>query len=178
MRSPRSSPLGGSGFPVALLALLLVVAAPLAAQKPKKRCTGEPADSALAARGSGPIYRDCEVERPAQLRTLDFPIDFQPTGSILPSGGCYRAEFQFVVDTTGRPEPSTVRPSPGNDRGLEDAVRPGLSQLRYDPARLAGNRVRQIVLYKRAVEPIVRVNPTEGEQTGLPSTRPAIGGCR
>ena len=166
--------------PIAILLALSLGAAHLSAQKPKlPRCTGEPADSAALLQG--PVYRDCEVERPAQLRSSDFPIDFTPPGGGTPMGGgggaCYRAGFQFVVDTLGRPEPATIRPTPGNDRALEDALRPGLFQLRYEPARKAAQRVRQIVVYKRAVEPIVRVNPTEGEPIGLPATR-ATGGCR
>lgn len=161
---------------LAILALALLGggAVPASGQG-NRRCTGEPPDSTLLRQG--PVYRDCEVERPAQLRTSDYPIDFTPTGSSVPAGGCYRAGFQFVVDSAGRPELGTVSPVPGNDRGLEDAMRPGLSQLRYDSARMGGQKVRQIVVYRRAVEAIVRVNPTE-EPTGLPTTRNSAGNCR
>ncbi|MGQ0703655.1 MAG: hypothetical protein ACT4PM_11040 [Gemmatimonadales bacterium] len=162
----------------AILVLALTLAGTASAQKGKVRCTGEPADSALLA--DGPVYRDCEVSRPAELRTSDFPIDFKPppaaTGGV--PGACYKAGFQFVVDTVGRPELPTLRPLAGNDRALEEALRPGLSQLRYEPARLGGLRVRQIVIYSRAVEPIVRVSPTDGEAVGLPSARSPTGRCR
>ncbi len=137
-------------------------------------CTGEPPDSTMLL--GGPVYRDCEVERPARMRSTDFPIDFTPTG-VAPAGGCYRVAFQFVVDSMGRPETTTVTPLPGNDRVLEDAVLPGLPQLRYQAALLGGARVRQIVVYRRAVQAIMRVNPTEGEPIGLPATRTS-GNCR
>jgi hypothetical protein len=149
--------------------LLLALAAPLAsAQQLKRRCTGEPPDS--SALQAGPVYRDCEVDRPARLRTADLPVDFTPPAGNPGGARCYRAELQFVVDTTGRPEPLTVRSGRSNDRNLEDALRGHLDQLRYEPARLANRRVRQVVIYSRAVAPIVRVSPDE-ERTGLPQVR-------
>jgi hypothetical protein len=150
------------------LLLLVLAAVPATAQQLRRRCTGEPPDS--SALQTGPVYRDCEVDRPARLRTGDLPVDFTPPAGNPGSGRCYRAEFQFVVDTTGRPEPLTVRPGRSNDRGLEDALRGSLDQLRYEPARLANRRVRQVVIYSRAVAPIVRVSPDE-ERTGLPAVR-------
>lgn len=150
------------------LLLLALGAAPASAQQLKRRCTGEPPDS--SALRPGPVYRDCEVDRPARLRTADLPVDFTPPAGNLGGARCYRAEFQFVVDTTGRPEPTTLRPGRSNDRGLEEALRGNLDQLRYEPARLANRWVRQIVIYSRAVAPIVRVSPDE-ERTGLPQVR-------
>lgn len=148
-------------------ALLLLVAAPLSAQKPK-RCTGEAPDSAVLHRG--PVYRDCEVDRPARLRTVDLPLDYNPPTGGLGGSRCLRAEFQFVVDTVGRVEPATVRPGNSNDRGLEEAVRGNLGQLRYEPARLGGAKVRQVVVFARAVSPIARVNPDD-EKTGVAQVR-------
>ena len=152
---------------VGVLVLLLLATAPLAAQK-AKRCTGEVPDSALLHRG--PVYRDCDVDKPARLRTVDLPIDYNPTTGGLGSSRCLRAEFQFVVDTVGQVEQATVRPGNSNDRGLENAVRGNLGQLRYEPARKAGAKVRQVVVFARAVSPIARVNPDD-EKTGVPQVR-------
>jgi hypothetical protein len=153
---------------VSSFALLLLVAAPLSAQTSKRRCTGEAPDS--AALHLGPVYRDCEVDRPARLRTVDLPVDYNPPTGGLGGTRCLRAEFQFVVDTTGRAELASVRPGSSNDRGLENAIRGSLPQVRYEPARLAGAKVRQVVVYARAVSPLVRVNPDD-EKTGVPQVR-------
>ena len=153
---------------IVILGVMICFAAPLAAQKPKRRCTGEAPDSAALHRG--PVYRDCEVDRPARLRTVDLPLDYNPPTGGLGASRCLRAEFQFVVDTTGRAELATVRPGNSNDRGLENAVRGNLGQLRYEPARLAGARVRQLVVFARAVSPIARVNPDD-EKTGVAKVR-------
>lgn len=153
---------------VGTLALLLLFATPLAAQKSRRRCTGEVPDSALVSHG--PVYRDCDVDKPARLRTIDLPLDYNPTTGGLGSSRCLRAELQFVVDTVGRVEPATVRPGNSNDRGLENALRGSLGQLRYEPARKAGAKVRQLVVFARAVSPIARVNPDD-ERTGVPQVR-------
>ena len=151
-----------------ILFCLVLAATPLAAQTSKRRCTGEAPDSALLQ--SGPVYRDCEVDKPARLRTVDLPLDYNPTTGGLGTTRCLRAEFQFVVDTIGRVEPATVRPGNSNDRGLENAVRGNLGQLRYEPARKDGAKVRQVVVFARAVSPIARVNPDD-EKTGVPQVR-------
>lgn len=152
-----------------LLVLLVLTSVPLAAQESKRRCTGETPDSAALSHGL--VYRDCDVDRPARLRTVDLPVNYTPPGGF---GGsrCLRVEFQFVVDTTGRVEPATVRTRSANDRGLENAVRGNLAQLRYDPARLAGASVRQVVLFTRAMSPIVPAN-SDDEKTGAPQVRVA-----
>jgi hypothetical protein len=156
---------------VAVFSLLVLMAAPASGQQLKRRCTGEPPDSAALL--TGPVYRDCEVDRTAQLRTADLPVDFNPPAGNPGGSRCYKAEFQFVVDTVGRPELSTLRPGRSNDRGLEDALRGNLEQLRYEPARLDNRKVRQIVIYSRSVAPIVRVSPDE-ERTGLPQVRASV----
>jgi hypothetical protein len=151
------------------LSLLVLFAVPLAGQS-KRPCTGEAPDSALLA--GGPVYRDCEVDRPARLRTVDLPVDYRPPAGGLGGTRCLRAGFQFVVDTIGRAEITTVRPAAGNDRGLEDVLRGTLERLRYEPARHQGGKVRQVVVYARVVAPLVRVTPEE-EQTGVPQVRSA-----
>jgi hypothetical protein len=67
-------------------------------------------------------------------------------------------------------EQTTVRPVGANDQGLANAIRRHLAQLRYEPARFAGAKVRQVVLFARAVSEAVRVDP-EDEKTGAPTMR-------
>ena len=153
---------------VGTLALLLLLTNPLAAQKSNRRCTGEAPDSALLQQG--PVYRDCEVDRPARLRTVNLHFDFNPPTGTLGPTGCLRAEFQFVIDTIGRIEPTTIRPANSNDRGLETAIRANLAQLRYEPARLAGGKVRQVTVFARAVSPVAQATP-EDEKAGAPMLR-------
>jgi protein TonB len=52
---------------------------------------------------------------------------------------------QFVVDTTGRAEVSSLRFLAYSDRGFARAVYDALPQLRFEPAELGGRKVRQLV---------------------------------
>ncbi len=155
------------------LALLLPMTATAASAQAKRRCSGDPPDASLLA--LGPVYRDCEVDRPARMRGADLPLDFVPDQRPGASG-CYRAEFQFVVDTTGRPETATMRAAPSNDRGLEEAIRGNLAQVRYEPAIRQGQRVRQVVVYARTMAPLIRVD-TDNDQTRPSEVRPSSN-CR
>ncbi len=158
-----------TGLPALLLLLsMLGFSSPASGQQKGKRCTGEVPDSTLL--GSGPVYRDCEVDQAARLRVPDFPVDYIPPPNNMGGTRCLRAEFQFVVDSAGHPDPASIRPARSNDRGLEEAVRPTLERLRYQPARLGNRPVRQLVVYARSVASIVRVSPDE-ERTGLPQVR-------
>jgi TonB family protein len=55
---------------------------------------------------------------------------------------------EFVVDTAGRIEPTSVRVQSATDPAFAAAVTSALPSYRYVPARVAGHRVRQ-----RAVQP-------------------------
>ena len=95
--------------------------------------------------GRGPVYRACAVDR--QARSIDHSArpDFQP--STPPPGGqaCYRAELEFVVDSTGVPEAETARVVRTNNPTYAQSVMRVLPRWRYEPARLKGVPVRQIV---------------------------------
>jgi TonB family protein len=52
---------------------------------------------------------------------------------------------QFVVDTTGRPEMRTFKVLMSSNPMFADAVREALPSMRYEPAKLQGRRVRQVV---------------------------------
>ncbi|MCC6771554.1 MAG: TonB family protein [Gemmatimonadaceae bacterium] len=52
---------------------------------------------------------------------------------------------QFVVDTVGRVEPSTIQLSAGSHPLFGQSVREALGRMRFSPAELGGRRVRQLV---------------------------------
>ncbi len=158
----------------AVLAVLLMLLAPgsAEAQKSKRRCTGEPADS--LAQLQAPIYRDCDVDEPAALRGADPPLDYRPS---TPRAGCSKVELQFVVDSMGVPEPGVIRLRSGTNPEFEEAVRASVGELRYQPARLSGHAVRQVVVYKRSVVAVVRVVSSTGGGGPLPVPRSAVPRC-
>ena len=129
------------------LALFLVVPATADAQKPKK-CSGEPADSSLFA--AGPIYRDCEVDKPAKV----IGNEPRPAMSSTPNTvreGCFYVEYQFVVNTEGQVELGTVEVRRNEMREFEEALRATLGQLRFQPAMKDGVAVRQVVIHRRGL---------------------------
>jgi len=139
------------------------------AQERKGKCTGEPPDSAWFA--AGPVYRDCEVDRKADLRGGAPRLGF-PSGDLVPRKECYRASLDFVVDERGQPEMQTVRPVPGNDRELEDAMRAVLPSLQYRPAEREGVAVRQLVVYATKVAVSVTATRSGGQPSPISSRRP------
>lgn len=135
----------------ALLLLASALAAPAEAQRERRgRCTGSIPEE--LANANPPVYLDCEVDRAARGRGTAPTPAWRPDISEVAPGRCYRAELQFVVDTAGTPEPGTVTTRTTNNAGLADALRAVVPGLRYEPARLEGVAVRQVVVYATAVE--------------------------
>lgn len=141
-----------------IIAVLMVLAGSLEAQQTRGRCTGSPVDTTVV---SGTVYRDCEVDRPARQRGRELRPSWNPTGP-----GCFRAEFEFVVDTLGIVEPMTVRQVSTNDPGFAEGVRAVLTSLRYDPARLDDRPVRQVAVYRGTAS--IRVATTASRAAGPP----------
>lgn len=130
-----------------VLTVFLLLADSAFAQRQRGACTGEPTDSVTMA--VTPIYRDCEVDRPAKVRSAIRPF-FRPASSGLGTQ-CYRTELEFVVNAEGRPELDDVRVVSGNSPDLAEAVRAALLSVQYDPAILDGQPVRQRVRLKWSV---------------------------
>lgn len=141
-------------FLFALACLGLVVTSVDAQQARKGKCSGEAPDSVWLAQG--PVYLDCEVDQKASHRGSEPRLDLTPSSFSVTETRCVRAVLEFVVDAAGQPEIATIRPRPGNDRTLEDAVRQTISALRYTPAQLGGQPVRQLVVYKRSLSAVAR----------------------
>ena len=140
-----------------------------AASRGRRSCELRLADSVFAR--SGPVYRDCAVDRKAELRTRDIRPDFRPPAT---REGCHSATVEFVVDTAGRVELSTARVARSNDPAFASSLLRALPMYRYEPARLGGIPVRQIATDQQAIV-IRRVVAVAGS---LPPPTPSGGpGC-
>ncbi len=141
-----------------VVVLLLVVGTRSDAQD-KRRCEKTPVDSTNPA---APVYRDCHVEKKARTRGTPPRSTFTPP----PNGpNCYRAAYEFVVDTTGRPEMNTVKRVSTTDDAFGVATEATIVGLLYEPARLAGAPVRQLVEYEMRAS-VSRVVTTGGGRPG------------
>lgn len=124
-----------------LCALMFCVSTRLDAQD-KRRCQDTPIDS---TNPSAPVYRECHVDRKAKPRGSAPRMDFTPSSS---GPSCYRATFEFVVDTIGRPELATVRRVSTTDETFGRAAESIIGGLVFEPARLGGVPVRQVTKYE------------------------------
>lgn len=112
----------------------------------------------------GEVYRDCAVDKQASVVTPGVHPDFHVFG---PTGGCYTAEWEFVVGENGIPESETERLLHASDEGFAESVHAMLGNLRYQPATRDGNAVRQIVVRRESAQ--VRTDYAVGS-AGAPSS--------
>lgn len=119
------------------------------------------------------LYRDCAVDKRATLLTTNIRPDFTPTPR--PGTACHAADLEFVVDTTGLPELGTARIARSNDHDYADALFATLPSWKYEPARLQGRPVRQLVLEHRSIVTATVVVPAGSP----PPTHPPapVAGC-
>lgn len=150
-----------------VIALMFLTPVALHAQRSKRGCPDATTDSLPVALR---VYQPCQVDREAKQRGASPRLDWTPPLGDLRDGGCFRAEFQFVVDTLGMPEDATAREVSSNNTGFAQAVRDAIPRLRYEPARLAGGPVRQLVTHRQTVGMRVVVG-TPGSAMA-PSARP------
>ncbi len=150
--------------------LLACASSSLQAQSTKARCADSSIDSMNL---SSVVYDECHVEKKAKLRGNGQRPQFSPnTGGAGPS--CYRATFEFVVDTTGKPELATVRRVSSTDQSYADAVEAMLGTLLYEPARLKNTSVRQVARYESrlALRSVVVSSSRGSVPGGIPGGRP------
>jgi hypothetical protein len=138
-------------------AITLAAASPLDAQAARGECAAPPTDSILLATHA---FAACQVDREARRRGGEPKLDWKQTPGNVDPGSCYVAEFEFVVDTMGAVEEPSIRLLSSTDGDHEDAVRESISKLRYEPARLAGRKVRQLVKYQRKTTIRVMIRST------------------
>ncbi len=157
----------------AILGGSLLVAAPPGPVLPQERekCPAEPPPP-RGRPGPGRVYRDCEVDRAARLRS-EGRLEFTPAA---PGQGrdwrCEEAELTFVVDTAGQHEPGTIRIVATTNLEFAAAVVGHLSTVRYRPALLAGKPVRQAVVYRKTLLTRKRTDLRSSQVT--PEGRPQL----
>lgn len=86
-------------------------------------------------------YTEATVDKPARLRgvvTPRYPERLRAAGI---SG---RVLVRFIIDTTGRVEPTSVTILESDHDAMADAVRGVIPKLRFDPAEVSGVRVRML----------------------------------
>lgn len=119
-------------------------------------------DSVFA--GPRPVFRECAVQRVAQLASNESHPNFRPSS---PRNTCFFADLEFVVDSAGRPETATARVLRANDDKFGEAIVATLPEWKFDPALREGKPVRQIVDFHKTMAVMVVVVPA-----GQPITRP------
>ncbi len=99
--------------------------------------------------GTGPItsenttYFEFQVERPVVMEK-DSPKPTYP--SVLQSAGIEgMVRAQFVVDTTGKVEMSSLKILESTNEQFSNAIRTVMPKLRFFPAEVGGRKVRQLV---------------------------------
>ena len=107
-------------------------------------CALRAADSAYVL--GGPVYRDCAVDTKARLvNSRDIRPSFTPDQRT----ACYSVRLEFVVGTDGAPELGSVRTVSATSGVYARAVMETLPHWKYEPARIEGRSVRQIVSEER-----------------------------
>jgi hypothetical protein len=128
-------------------------------------------DSVFAA--AGPVFRDCAVDKKANLTTTNIrpdPSAFASASGPV-NGQCYSVELEFVVGEHGAPELGTARVVRSNDPSFADAWLKTLATWRYEPAIRAGKPVRQIVDERRTAATQVMLVPKGSPPPGPPRER-------
>jgi hypothetical protein len=136
----------------AILLMLLAAgtAEAVSGQDVKRACTAQlPRGLSIAG---PPVYRDCDVDKPAQVRS-EGAIDFAPPAGTARSGDwwCEKAEVTMLVDSTGKPELASVRVTATTTPEFAAALIGSLASTRFRPAELEGRKVRQLVRYDRGL---------------------------
>jgi hypothetical protein len=135
---------------IVLLILAAGTAGVASGQDVKRACTVQvPRGASIAG---PPVYRDCDVDKPAQVRS-EGAIDFTPPAGTVRSGDwwCEKAEVTMLVDSTGRPELASVRVTATTTPEFAAALIGSLSTTRFRPAEREGRKVRQVVRYDRGL---------------------------
>src|SRR5437660_9939742 len=98
----------------------------------------------------GPVYPACAVDSRAQLIDEPSPA-FDLNDASARGTRCLTVTLQFIVDTTGTPEPATLKLISTTNSAYADAIRRMVPAWRFQPARKNGVAVRQILQFEREV---------------------------
>lgn len=88
-------------------------------------------------------YHDFQVEQPASASGSNAAPQYP--SSMRESGTTGRVLVQFVVNTSGRVEPGSIKILESTNSAFAAAVREVLPRHRFSPAKIGGTPVRQIV---------------------------------
>lgn len=100
--------------------------------------------------GTGPVtnesvpYWDFQVEQPAEMDKDRSPRPVYPS-TLEQAGVEGSVKVQFVVDTTGRAEPSSIKILESTHELFTQSVKNVLAKMRFFPAEVGGRKVRQLV---------------------------------
>ena len=92
--------------------------------------------------GGAPVFVEAQVDEPVELVTIPTPR-YPPALRLAGIAG--RLAVQYVVDTTGHAEPGSWRVLRTTNAAFEDPAREAIMQGRFNPARIKGRPVRQLV---------------------------------
>lgn len=140
---------------LALLILLSAIVARADAQASRRGCPAVTVDSTA---DTLPVFVACQVDRAVRQRGRTPRIQWQPSPGDIEPGACFFAEFEFVVDTLGLPEPLTIKALRTNNPSFESAVLEVVEVLRYEPARRGGAKVRQVTTFRQTAAMMVQVS--------------------
>ena len=156
-----------------LLCALMVFAAACASggtsSANARDCALRQTDSVFVA--TGPVYRDCAVDRKARLASRMPRIDYTPSAP-----GCVVSVVEFVVDTAGSPEMRTARIARSTDASFTQSIMAVVPSLKYEPAQRGGRPVRQIVSLEQKAAMTVTVVSASGAG-GRPPGPPRMPTC-
>lgn len=150
----------------------LAAAVPTLVLAQGRECTEERPDSLTQA--TPPIHRECDVARPAERQGGHPSLNYRPADVFeVMQAGCLTAEVSFVVNTAGRVEPATVTLVETSYPEFGHVVLATIERLRYRPAQLDGQPVRQLVTYSRSGKAPTRFAVRRvGSMTDLQMSRP------
>lgn len=97
--------------------------------------------------GTGPVsttetFVEAEVDDP--VRAINIPRPKYPP-VLQQAGIAGSVDVQYVVDTTGRAEPSSFKVLRSTNKAFEDPAREAIMAGTFKPARIRGQAVRQLV---------------------------------
>jgi hypothetical protein len=126
---------------VVLFAALALTTACAHLRTSRSSAVCEPEKIAASWLAAGPVFRDCEVDQKAAV------IEPQVKPKWVPSSPskCNISIVEFVVDTSGKPEPKSERAVRYTDPGLSVVQLKTVPMNRYVPALKGGQPVRQVV---------------------------------
>ncbi|MEO8335606.1 MAG: hypothetical protein ABI664_11575 [bacterium] len=116
-------------------------------------CELRPQDSTFAMHI--PLYRECAVDRKAQLLTTNISPEYRPSN---PGNACFSAEVEYVITADGHVDGATARVLRTTTPAYGEAVLAVLPRYRFEPAKVNGAPVAQITWQKfEAISKVVAV---------------------